>query len=195
MLSAMWLLALPMALAARFSLPASPYIVTFSQVGPDVVASGSGAIDLNGLTFITSGSTNPEVAPAFATEVTGAAGAVTEYSGASGPVSFGSGVFTGATTGTGDLVGIQQLINQPAGFVFVPTGYASGATLSDTATYTGQTFATLGLTPGTYEWTWGTGATADSFTLEIGAVPEPGSLPLLVMGLAGLGMVVRRRRA
>ena len=129
-----------LALAAGFSLPAkAAYTVTFSQVGADVDASGGGTIDLNGLTFITSGSTTPEVAPAFATEATGAAGAVNEYSGASGPVSFGSGVFTSATTGTGDLVGIQQLIGEPAGFVFVPTNYASGATLSDTAAYTGQT--------------------------------------------------------
>ena len=81
--------------------------MTFSQLGPNVVASGSGSIDLNGLTFITSGFTQPEVAPTFATEATGAAGAVDEYGGASGPVSFGPGVFTSATTGAGDLAGIR----------------------------------------------------------------------------------------
>jgi hypothetical protein len=52
--------------------------------------------------------------------------------------------------------------------------------------------------PGTDEWTWGTGAHADSFTLEVGPVApvsEPASLSLLVMGLAGLGIVLRTRRA
>ena len=76
--------------------------------------------------------------------------------------------------------------------------YVSGSALSDTSTYANQTFASLGATPGTDEWTWGTGAHADSFTLEVGpvaAVPEPASLSLLVMGLAGLGMVLRTRRA
>ena len=36
---------------------------------------------------------------------------------------------------------------------------------------------------GTYEWTWGSGADADSFTLQIGAVPAPligRGLPLLL---------------
>jgi hypothetical protein len=79
------------------------YIVTFSETGNDVTASGSGAIDLAGLTFITSGATLSEVAPTFATEATGAAGSVDEYSGVTGPFSFGSGVFTSATTGVMSL--------------------------------------------------------------------------------------------
>jgi hypothetical protein len=83
------------------------------------------------------------------------------------------------------------------GGIVVPSGYVSGS-LSGTATYNNQTFANLGLASGTYVWTWGTGADADSLTLQIGpaaAVPEPPSLPLLAMGLVGLGLVLRTRRA
>jgi hypothetical protein len=71
----------------------------------------------------------------------------------------------------------------------------SGAKLSNTMTFTGETFTMLGVKPGTYTYTWGTGANADSLIVEIGAVPEPASLTLLAVGLAGLGMVVHRRRA
>src|SRR5438132_14295713 len=39
------------------------YTVTLQQVGPDVVATGSGSIDLTGLTFYQSGSLNPYVIP------------------------------------------------------------------------------------------------------------------------------------
>src|SRR5262249_3941480 len=61
-------------LVAGFSLPAQgAYTVTFSQSGGDVVASGGGTINLNGLTFITQGPTVPQVAPTFATEATGLA--------------------------------------------------------------------------------------------------------------------------
>jgi hypothetical protein len=43
----------------------------------------------------------------------------------------------------------------------VPAGYTSGSALSETDTYAGKTFASMGLTPGTYVWKWGAFANAD----------------------------------
>lgn len=61
-------------------------------------------------------------------------------------------------------------------------------------TFANRTFATLGLTQGTYIWNWGSGANADTFTLNIGsaAVPEP----LTILGAAtaaGFGAAFKRR--
>src|SRR5437763_2518393 len=41
------------------------YVVTLQQVGPDVVATGSGAINLFGLNFNSSGSANGRLIPSF----------------------------------------------------------------------------------------------------------------------------------
>ena len=75
--------------------------------------------------------------------------------------------------------------------LYVPQGYVSGDPLSDTSTYINQTFASLGVTPGTYEWIWGTGSDKN-FTLDIEApvppVPEPPSLALLAAAVAGLAL-------
>ena len=63
-----------------------------------------------------------------------------------------------------------------------------------TATWDGSTIASLGLIPGVYTWTWGSGATADSFTMTISAsVPEPGTW--LLLGCESLGLTALRGRA
>jgi hypothetical protein len=75
--------------------------------------------------------------------------------------------------------------------IIVPAGYASGTALSGSVTYVGQTFASLGLTPGTYTYTWGSDPTADSLAVKIGAaaVPERGTWAMMMLGFAALGLV------
>src|SRR4030095_15989760 len=60
-----WLLSVPP--------PQAGYGVTLQQVGPDVVATGSGAINLQGLTFSQSSSQDPAISPSggFASIYTG----------------------------------------------------------------------------------------------------------------------------
>ncbi len=81
-------------------------------------------------------------------------------------------------------------------FLAVPTGYVSGAALSDSATWNNATISSLGLTPGTYTWAWGNGATADSFVIDVEAprVPEPASLALLATAVLGLRTARRLTR-
>ena len=126
------------------------YTVTLRQVGPDVVATGSGAIDLHGLTF------------------SGGSGIAAYYIGHTiGPTSFGgfplsSSVIT-VSSGNFARIATRSIYE----FVLrVPQGYVSGIALSGRATYSDASLVTLGVTPGTYKWTWGTGAN-QNFTLQI----------------------------
>jgi hypothetical protein len=74
----------------------------------------------------------------------------------------------------------------------VPQGYISNSPLSDGATWDKATFNSLGVTPGTYKWSWGKGAN-QNFTL---IVPDQGSsLTLLsIVLLCWLGFDLARRR-
>jgi hypothetical protein len=120
------------------------------------------------------------------------------YFGISGPTSFGTGNFTPVSSESGQFAGIIDgiTIGSLSGAVLVPDGYTSGSTLTSSATWDSTTISGLGLTPGTYIYTWGSVAngTADSLVVEISS-PEPSSLILLGMGGVGLlGYGWRRRR-
>ena len=184
-----------LALAASVAtVPArAAYIVTFAQVGPDVVAAGSGSLNINSLAFLGGGagdgsSFSAGVSPSTADVTTGAAADFDLYLVGTGPSSFGLGGTTSASGASGDPVGVLGGV-----VIVVPTGYASNTALTDTATYAGQTIASLGLTPGAYVYSFGSGANADTFTVDVTSVPEPASLSLLGAGLFGFAMTRRKR--
>jgi hypothetical protein len=176
------------------------YIVHLTQEGSDVVATGSGTIDLAGLSVAGPGvlSQNGEILPSAGDIATGPADVpltpLDVYTGFTGPTSFGDGGDTDADSGSGDTVGLaKSSFSFGVPVLFVPKGYISGSVLSDTSTYDGASFASLGATPGTYKWAWGSGADADSFTLKIG-VPEPSTWVMMLAGFAGLGWLASKRK-
>lgn len=194
---AIWALA---ALSTFTATSHAEFIVTFEQSGGNVVATGSGTINLAALSLFGVVNEMPGVHGDYGYAWLGvwpSGGFSIEpvYDGLSGPRSFGpSGdVEVNASDASGDLIGIygynQELV--------VPSGYVSGASLSDSTTWDNTTISGLGLTPGTYTWTWGSGPTADSFVLVIGsaAVPEPSGMILLgpAIGAIGVGTWSRRR--
>src|SRR5262245_59220650 len=178
-----------------FVQPVQGFTVTLEQMGANVVATGSGAFNLTGLTF--RGSSFEafraiRANPAFIG--TGTLGGFLDgYTGFTGPTSFGSGGFaSGPNTSSGDPVVLD--VSNLGGVILVPQGYLSGTTLSDSMTFNNATFASLGVTPGTYVWSWGTGLRNQNFTLIIGGagVPDGGSTGSL-LGCALLGLAALRR--
>jgi hypothetical protein len=74
----------------------------------------------------------------------------------------------------------------PEPSVAVQQGYVSGTAFTDTNVYSNATFASLGVTPGTYTWKWNNGA--NSLVLN---APEPASVCLVLV--SGIGLLRRRR--
>jgi len=196
-------LAASMLLGATAAASASGFHVSLQQVGSDVVATGSGAIDLTGLgpsgseSIFVSGFLQANIGDLT---VGGGPGTVDLYLGKIfGPASFGSGS-TGHFASSGSLNPVGISMAQGPGNIFdeivVPHGYVSDTVLSDSSTFSNATFAGLGVTPGVYVWTWGTGAD-QSFTLEVGsqvATPLPAALPLFATGFAFAGLLGWRRK-
>ena len=150
--------------------PIQGFFFTIQEVGPDVVLSGTGSADLASLTLdgpYSHGGTF--ITPNQGFFAVGTPASNGYYSGAtlSSPVLFGSGSITIADLSTGDVFGLNGF-----GAVSVPAGY-SGGLLNGTATFTGTTLATLGVTVpgGPYLVQWGTSGASETITLEVISTP------------------------
>jgi hypothetical protein len=100
-----------------------------------------------------------------------------------GPGPLGPGSLTFGTFDSGDSVGFAVAAPSAAQLT-LPENYVWGSALASQATFSGRTFATLGLDEGTYTWTAG----LDTIEVKVGggssSVPEGGS------ALAGLALVL-----
>jgi hypothetical protein len=112
------------------------YTVTLEQMGANVVATGSGAMNLTGLQYV-GGSGNKPVINASdasistggtaATLTTGPSSAVDTYFGATGPANFGPGGLRWPDSASGDPVGVfGNGFGRNEVIIMVPPGYMSG---------------------------------------------------------------------
>jgi hypothetical protein len=161
-----------------------PFGVQFYESGSDVILSYSGTLDLTGLDFSQSlttmgGGVGPlqaafGIGPVDNTPIDAYTGTTFLY-----PDNFGtSGGSPYTPTGSGDYFGVFTF-DGPLGTrsLIVPSGYTSDTYIAGTTTLTGQTFTSLGLTTGTYNYSWGAGL-GQSFNVVIGGsgpTPTPSS--------------------
>ena len=152
-------------------------LFTIQESAGNVIISGSGTLDISGFTdFGSAGAINPGadglgfyVAPAMATTNVNS---FRDNLMSLGPDNIGTGTtFTFANVYDGDSDPFGYGIN--TNIVILPTGY-SGQSLSGLTTITGETFASIGLTPGTYTWTATNGDYIETIVL---AEPEPTPTP------------------
>lgn len=152
-------------------------------VGNEVIAAALGSADLTALSFVATGSQGGDGIVANNGILLIGTPPRDIYTGINGPATFGPGGGFLATSAGGNGLGIDMALSAIA----VPVGYVSGNPLSGTATFDNQTLQSLGVTEGTYVYTWGTGAHADSLTINVTSIPEPTTLGLI--GLGGLVVI------
>lgn len=170
---------------------------TVQQVGGNVVTSTSGFAVTTALSNGGNSSWSANTWPDFSFGsllLTGpnTNGQVGDYTGITGSASFGAGAKINASSGSGVYVGI--ISSGSNSHLYLPVNYVSGSSITSSSTYLSNTISGLGLTVGTYNWSWGSGATAGTAQLTISNVPEPGTYALGAIATGVLAAVARRKR-
>jgi hypothetical protein len=168
------------------------FVAIFQQVGSAVEETGAGTIDLTDLSDSPAvNSLEASTAPIASFFISGASGALGQlYRGVTGPRNFGPGDPASADQSNGDIIELSAGISNQQ--LYVPVGYVSGDALSNSSVYLNSTFASLGMTPGIYVYTWGSGEHADTFTIDIASAPEPSTWAMMLAGFAGIGFLSHR---
>jgi len=171
------------------SLSHAAVTVNFVESGSDVVATATGTVNTAGLS-VGGGSTNNASfvkGTGFINPSDGGFGigntpaTLDGYTGITHHV-FSTGSVVTASIDSGDYIAISQ--EAVGDTLRVPTGYVSGTVLNSSATWLSKTIADLGLIPGTYVFSWGSGGDADSLTLFIaGSAPNTYTVSGTVSGL------------
>jgi len=185
-------------LAAGLALAAPPpakasFTYTLTVVSPGSVrVTGSGSLDLTGLTFKERTGSDLSLVIGGTGIMYQSSGAFDVYVGLSGPPNFGydstDPIFPADTSG--DNVG---LFGQ--GELIVPAGYVSGTPLS-AMMLLGKSLIDIGYA-GNYIYTW----PGDTFTVKVPAEPGPGPVLVsepataLLLGAGLVGLAATRRRS
>ena len=173
----------------------SAVIINFEETGGSVTMNLSGSLDIAGTSFsfstpffTTFFSPTSSFGPNASILVTGN-NVADIYFGLSGPSVVGSatGSFFPANPSSTSFW-LMPTFNE----IGVPAGYASGDPLNATLTFTGQSFASMGLTAGDqFVWT----LPNDTITMNIVAASAPAGLPLALAAFGAVALIRRRRRS
>lgn len=170
---------------------ASTININVVETGSGVELTGSGSVDLTGLTLVFDNISN---IGSYVNPVEGGVGfdngGLIDFYTTAPQAIFGTGslIFTNGVS-TGDAFGVAFVGFTP-GFI-VPSDYQSNDPLQFSLFIAGETLASLGIAAIDVSNTLGNNTVSFIFT----EVPLPAAAPFLLTGIAGLMAVRRRKRA
>lgn len=193
-------------LGAGVSVTNAGVIITMEESGSDVIATLSGSVDT--WTGATLDATNQLVSASnrlqpngsfvfFATtdpNLGSSVSPVSYYEVSTYPTSFGTGT-SGVSATTSTASTLLFVWGKSTQNVYIAGGYVPTTPITGVLTWQNQTFQSLGVTEGSYVWSWGNPSVSgqgDTITLNI--VPEPSSHFMALAVLACSGYVMRRRK-
>ena len=148
--------------------------ISIVEVGADVVATVSGAIDLSGLTSSFTQGVVDGINGGGGGELKFSNNTLTRYDGMASGVAQGAFGLNQLTPG--DTLSINNEfaflgLTSANPLLLVDSGYVSNTSISGTLTFLSTDLSTMGLTIGSYSWSWNGGL--NTLSLEIGSSPTP----------------------